>query len=800
MLSVCTGRMVATTDIQANKPARTVAEVTTAQKVVRKQEPMFDNVEKSLIALMVISLAVMVMNLRTLAGDYQVLPGWYTYSGEWHQIYGARIPPGRIIWHNKQYNEQNQHVVPEWSLNPTKVEPTTDKLPYGWVADSSNFVPAGGLLEAMAGYTPFANKYTDTVTGAVSDRFPIGFQQEKKFKEVYTRTRSRLRKIMNSQLWGAVASIVERRSQGKQLKPGQIELALAKVKSASATVMADIMRITIDPIILERNGQEPNDEELNYVIAVIRLICKLRTTTFPRGNVDLHLDPRTMTGERKQSGGKTSVLVIISSRNDWYHVDPPALVDLPFWAKNVGDLVTGGPCIQEGDAAMSPTSTTYGFATAEVALAAWIKYFLPDFRVEVMDSCTQLQRVSEPGYLDSFDLVALYHSPDHALLINNQSHVFGVPTFAPVGPFAFTEAIEGTKAHVYPSGFWNFNNNKSRLQNILRDANLPWIESQWFRVPEGSFSGFVDKTIDFLDHSGWGCMLLKASYSSYSENMLKLCGKPPSNSSTDTLVKKALKRWVNDKLNDGPQILSRENASSKLRDLSENLPTDVDILHPGRRSKLAKYISHIKLTQPDNAAGWPVDFTAFKFVESFKRHFQLRTYWFSGGMYHLAADKADLISETTFEEWSWLKSQGGTIDDDSVPLDKLRIIGKKALKAIRDAAPADQRLPESFKHMPASRVDFGCCLPRSDPHWADAEGWFINEIEPLSCQLLDLAKRQIMRKRGVTGFGSEPNFRFFPQMYAEMRRAIANWAPVTALYALEMAELAQAARDERIRK
>lgn len=55
-------------------------------------------------------------------------------------------------------------------------------------------------------------------------------------------------------------------------------------------------------------------------------------------------------------------------------MDPPALVDLPFWAKNVGDLVTGGPCIQEGDAAMSPTSTAYGFATAEVALAAWIKY------------------------------------------------------------------------------------------------------------------------------------------------------------------------------------------------------------------------------------------------------------------------------------------------------------------------------------------------------------------------------------------------------------------------------------------
>jgi hypothetical protein len=29
--------------------------------------------------------------------------------------------------------------------------------------------------------------------------------------------------------------------------------------------------------------------------------------------------------------------------------------------------------------------------------------------------------------------------------------------------------------------------------------------------------------LDFLDGSTWGCMLLKASYSSYSEHLLKLC-------------------------------------------------------------------------------------------------------------------------------------------------------------------------------------------------------------------------------------------------------------------------------------
>ena len=155
---------------------------------------------------------------------------------------------------------------------------------------------------------------------------------------------------------------------------------------------------------------------------------------------------------------------------------------------------------------------------------------------------------------------------------------------------------------------------------------------------------------------------------------------------------------------------------------------------PNRRSKLGKYISHIKLTQPENAAGWPVEFTAFKYVASFKDHFQLRTYWYNGGNYHLLGDRADLISESNnFEEWSWLRSKGGTIDDAALPLDKIRALGTATLKAIRDSAPRDERLPAEFEHVPAARVDFGCCLDRSDPKFAIADGWFINEVEPLAC-------------------------------------------------------------------
>ena len=38
-----------------------------------------------------------------------------------------------------------------------------------------------------------------------------------------------------------------------------------------------------------------------------------------------------------------------------------------------------------------------GHVTADVAIAGFIKFFLPHFHVEVLDSCNQLDRVAEPG-------------------------------------------------------------------------------------------------------------------------------------------------------------------------------------------------------------------------------------------------------------------------------------------------------------------------------------------------------------------------------------------------------------------
>ena len=58
------------------------------------------------------------------------------------------------------------------------------------------------------------------------------------------------------------------------------------------------------------------------------------------------------------------------------------------------------------------------FITQELAQAAFLSYFFPDSRVEVLDSCNELHKMVEPGYLDGFDLIVNYHSPYHALQLS----------------------------------------------------------------------------------------------------------------------------------------------------------------------------------------------------------------------------------------------------------------------------------------------------------------------------------------------------------------------------------------------
>jgi hypothetical protein len=90
-------------------------------------------------------------------------------------------------------------------------------------------------------------------------------------------------------------------------------------------------------------------------------------------------------------------------------------------------------------------------------------------------------------------------------------------------------------------------------------------------------------------------------------------------------------------------------------------------------------------------------------------------YWYHGESYHVVGDRADITNDNKREEWSWLSSEGGTIDDSRIPMDRIKELGRAALEAVVDAAPLDERLPKRFEHEPSSRVDFGCCLDRTHP-------------------------------------------------------------------------------------
>jgi len=264
-------------------------------------------------------------------------------------------------------------------------------------------------------------------------------------------------------------------------------------------------------------------------------------------------------------------------------------------------------------------------------------------------------------------------------------------------------------------------------------------------------------------------MLLKASYSSVSQGILRMC--------------------TEDKDDDGyfeEDFVGLDDTSVPTMDM-----------YMTRRERIAYYISYIKYKHPANEASWPVDFTAFRYIKTFKKHYQLRTFWNHGEPFLLIGDKGDVITHE--ETWSWLKSEGGVIDDDKLPLDQIYALGRKATKALRDAAPPDEALPPPFEHIPSARVDFGCCLDASDPHFKDAQGWFVNEVEPISFQLTDLASRQIMRVRGCSSFDDirvDAKFDASPYIEKQFRRSNANWAPVGQLYGMEMLELALAARAQ----
>lgn len=116
---------------------------------------------------------------------------------------------------------------------------------------------------------------------------------------------------------------------------------------------------------------------------------------------------------------------------------------------------------------------------------------------------------------------------------------------------------------------------------------------------------------------------------------------------------------------------------------------------------------------------------AQQFVTSFGKHHEIRTYWInekyacSIGTLTRAVDGGDGLPIDGYE---YFEMDGGKIPDEI--LKKLKPIAKRAIRSV---------LQYDIKH-PMVRVDFGCCLDKSED--GCDETYFVNEVETFAANLL----------------------------------------------------------------
>jgi hypothetical protein len=125
-----------------------------------------------------------------------------------------------------------------------------------------------------------------------------------------------------------------------------------------------------------------------------------------------------------------------------------------------------------------------------------------------------------------------------------------------------------------------------------------------------------------------------------------------------------------------------------------------------------------------NNYGFP-NVTIQKFVPSFGKHFEIRTYWLNGKYAYSVGTMTKKVGGPgeglPIDDEDTFVSEGGKIPD-SIKV-KLKNLGRKVLKAI----------PQYPYPHPLLRIDFGCCI-------STAEGcdnnYFVNEVETMACNLL----------------------------------------------------------------
>ena len=133
--------------------------------------------------------------------------------------------------------------------------------------------------------------------------------------------------------------------------------------------------------------------------------------------------------------------------------------------------------------------------------------------------------------------------------------------------------------------------------------------------------------------------------------------------------------------------------------------------------KIIKHFDHL------DKKGFP-SATIQEYIPSFRKHYEIRTYWIDGKYAHAIGTGLEDKYDETFI------SEGGVIPDSVKK--GLITIGKKVLSSI-------MQFP--VQH-PLIRIDFGCCLKTADCD----ETYFVNEVETCAANLLDSEDRPIVEE------------------------------------------------------
>lgn len=109
-----------------------------------------------------------------------------------------------------------------------------------------------------------------------------------------------------------------------------------------------------------------------------------------------------------------------------------------------------------------------------------------------------------------------------------------------------------------------------------------------------------------------------------------------------------------------------------------------------------------------------------KFIPTFAKHYEIRTYWLNGKYTNSVATKPG-----SSRYYDTFKNEGGRLPNKILP--KLKTVGRQVLQSI---------LQYPYKH-PMIRIDFGCCLSSDNC----VESYFVNEVETMAANLLATATK-----------------------------------------------------------